>query len=133
MCDFENGFSLCTCVHLTKREKKIITNQYEWVLFSFIEKITPIEIGLYSLPKNVIGNGFTAEFVLSNLNAKNCFDFEYTPKEGDNLMIKLVKKKEMISYLSFIYKNEKWTENHYDAFSTLKKQIFKGKIKTNPL
>lgn len=133
MCDFDNGFILCTCVHLSRKEKKSILNEYEWMLFSFIEEITPIEMGRYIIPRNNIGNGLTVESVLLNLNTKNCFDFKYTPKEGDNLQIRLKKKREMISYLSFIYTNKEWIENHYDAFSTITEQVFKGKLKPNPL
>jgi hypothetical protein len=40
------------------------------------------------LPGNSIGNGLDAKWIALNLNSENCFDFDYTPQEGDNLFIR---------------------------------------------
>ncbi len=39
------------------------------------------------LPAEDLGMGLTEAYVLSQLNTKNCFDFDYTPIQGDELTI----------------------------------------------
>lgn len=130
MCDFEKGFILCTCADKEKpvvhnknsrRHKKNPTNEaqvYRWYLSEFIEIYESIMEGIYELPTDDIGNGLTAEWVLLHLNEGNCFDFDYTPKEGDNLVITKPTKTYQYVHLSFIFQNGSWLEKHYVPFYT---------------
>ena len=103
MCDFNQGFILCKCEPpladsskkklRTKHKKKLAEQaksfmEYEWILFKYIGPALEKEIGRYIFPVSETGEGLTADLVLNELNTRNCFDFEYNPLEGDNLVIK---------------------------------------------
>jgi hypothetical protein len=131
MCDFEKGFILCTCapeakpiVHNqnSRRHKKKQADQpqeYRWFLAEFVETYEALMEGIYQFPRSDIGQGLTAEWVLLHLNYEKCFDFDYTPQEGDNLVINQPNNPSF--YLSFIFQDGIWIEDHYSHFSTLLK------------
>ena len=148
MCDYSNGILFCSCDSekikfrkpkiIFKKKGKIlkkenpknsdIPEEYLWTLFKFYGDKEITEIGRYMIPSNDIGNGLNAEWIALNLNCEDCFDFDYTPEEGDNLKI----HQNIISspYLSFVFKNDEWTIDDHDPFSTVVEQIKQGKIKT---
>jgi hypothetical protein len=139
MCDFNKGFILCSC---KIKEKKIVHNKnsrqnkkmqgdapqiYRWILSEFKETQTEwLAIGRYKMPISDIGQGLTEEWVLLNLNERNCFDFNYIPKEGDDLVIR---SNISSSYLSFIFQNGQWESGLHDPFSTISKLKMDGEIK----
>jgi len=145
MCDFEKGFKLCTCapsgtqapraiIHhkKSKRRKRHIDpdtlpREYIWVIFKHRKTIEPDEIGHYQMPRSNIGQGLTADWVLLNLNVENCFDFDYEPSEGDNLVIR--EPAPLSPRLSFIFRNGAWVEDHYDAFSEIIELHLRGIVK----
>jgi hypothetical protein len=138
MCDFDKGFILCTCeekkpiIHNKKSrrykgQKDQLPTIYRWYLSSFTEYYDSIMEGIYKFPVADIGKGLTEEWVLLHLNAGNCFDFEYTPQEGDNLIIK--SPAEYYQYLSFIFKSGQWQADHYNAFNTILSLIKNGEVK----
>ncbi len=132
MCDFTKGFILCTCEEIppkiihhknSRKHKKNLSTEktYHWYLCKVEAKDDDFLMeGLCEMPSQQIGDGLEEEWVLLNLNCEKCFDFEYTPQEGDNLVIRYHKKPE---FLSFIFKNNIWVADAYDPFvyfSTLK-------------
>jgi hypothetical protein len=141
MCDFEKGFILCTC----EPEEGIIHNKksrrfkeklpdlrrlYHWYLSEYkgeMDNTYYLMEGIYELPVSDIGKGLTEEWVLLHLNFGNCFDFEYTPKEGDNLIIKSTNK--FYEYLSFIYTNGEWKAAHYNIFDAILQLKKDGEVK----
>lgn len=147
MCDFTKGIKLCSCENgtikfreqefykMVKNELVKIPNKknenipiiFIWRLFKFKSKNNSNEIGRYMLPSNDIGNGLDAEWIALNLNLENCFDFDYTPDEGDNLFIQT--NEEASAYISFIFTNNQWTIEHYDPFTWDIKHIKDGIIK----
>lgn len=149
MCNFSNGFKLCSCANETIKfreqefYKKVgdelvkITNKkngeipliHVWQLFRFKGENNTPETGRYMLPADNIGNGLDAEWIVLNLNDKNCFDFDYKPVEGDNLFIR--ENIKMGPYLSFIYTQEQWTIEHYSPFSYLTESFGEGKLTAN--
>jgi hypothetical protein len=140
MCDFEKGFILCTCVDKEKpvihnknsrRYKKNPNNEpqiYRWYLSEFIDTFDSMMEGIYQFPSDDIGKGLTAEWVLLHLNDGNCFDFDYTPKEGDNLVINQSTKTYTHIHLSFIFQNGIWVQKHYHPYSTMLKQKQAGVV-----
>jgi hypothetical protein len=145
MCNFENGFILCTCkdkekpiVHNQnsrryKREQATIPKVYQWHVFKFEEYRNddePIMEGLYELPVEDIGKGLTEEWVLLNLNVRNCFDVAYTPQEGDNLVIQ--DSQQPWVYLSFIFQNGGWGKGHYSSFDALQTLMIQGEVGSDP-
>jgi hypothetical protein len=148
MCNFENGIKLCTCssenikfrepnIFIRKKGKTIekensknlnIPLEYIWILFKYDGIKKDKEMGRYMFPADDLGKGLNSEWIALNLNCENCFDFEYIPKEGDNL--KIQKNTIMSSYLSFIYRNEEWVVDHHSPWRIKISKIKSGKIKT---
>lgn len=148
MCDFNNGIKLCTCdgdkikykkqdlykkvkgklVKIPNKKNDAIPLIYIWHLYKYSGKDeVNMMIGQYIFPNNDLGNGLNAEWILLNLNIENCFDFDYTPNEGDNLIIR--QNVEFSPYISFIFKNGEWVKDHYDPFSDITECILDGKLK----
>lgn len=148
MCDFTNGIKLCTCdsesikfrepqVFIKKKGKLIekknfkkpeILLEYIWTLFKFDGEKEVTEMGRYIFPTDDIGKGLNDEWVALNLNCEDCFDFEYIPKEGDNL--KIHKNITLGPYLSFVYWNCEWVIDHHSPWSTEISIMKEGKVKT---
>ncbi|WP_326982953.1 hypothetical protein VUJ46_22865 [Chryseobacterium sp. MYb264] len=147
MCDFTKGIKLCICngdkikyrqqdtykkvkgelIKIPNKKNDSIPLIYIWHLWKHIgvDKSNSM-IGQYIFPTEDIGNGLNAEWITLNLNCENCFDFEYTPTEGDNLYI--TQNVELSFYISFIFKNGEWTADHYSPFSDITELISTGKI-----
>lgn len=142
MCDFEKGFILCSCEPLktvNPPKKKSKRNQnapaqlpgYRWVLFRFTEYIEEVLMeGSFEPPVKDLGNGLNEEWVLLNLNLEKCFDFDYIPKEGDNLILR---SNDRYKYLSFTFEKSIWISNYYDPFSTVLEKFKEGKIMNRDL
>lgn len=124
MCLIEQGFKLCTC-----KEKKDNTEAAAiWRLSSYI--------GLHE-PFSVVGEElfyfFTddeeqnKDYVVHQLNSRNCFDFDFTPNEGDYLEI--TDAKNLARKYQFIFRNKKWTIDGYDHFTHQTKMYNWGKVK----
>ncbi|MFL9833093.1 hypothetical protein [Chryseobacterium terrae] len=147
MCDFTKGIRLCTCdgekikyrkpdnykkvrgqlVKIQNRKNDNIPLIYIWHLWRFKGINTECEmLGHYLFPNDDIGNGLNAEWIALNLNVENCFDFNYSPTEGDCLYI--TQNVEMSPYISFIFKNGEWIADHYDPFSDITELVSSGKI-----
>jgi hypothetical protein len=89
MCDFTQGFKLCTCATdaLPVTDAPIV---YIWQLNTSPKapEIDERVRGIYIGPLSDIGAGLSEEFVWTALNSGNCFDFDYQPVEGDNLIMR---------------------------------------------
>ena len=130
MCDFENGFKLCTCTAIdTPKDttENDAPTQYIWEL-RVLDK-TELCVGKCIFPDEDIGQGLDEEWVLLNLNLEDCFDFEYTPINGDNL--RFFEQGNHYRFLSFIYKNGAWEPGFYDELTELSALKKKGYIKAD--
>lgn len=135
MCDFNKGFILCKCndpkaiVHPKKSwRKKLKKNkkiEYIWTLYKFIGMSKEKEMGRYMSPVSDVGSGLTADFVLKELNSRNCFDFDYSPSQGDNLVIN---NADLVGRIEFIFRDGKWEEDHYSPFDHEYEKIDTGKL-----
>ncbi len=139
MCNFNEGFILCKCndakaiIHnkKTKRRKKKRDKQekkpieYVWRLYKYLGLSKEKELGRYRFPSDDVGNGLTSNYVLQELNNRNCFDFDYTPNEGDNLLISTT---ESYNRIEFIFRKGKWVEDHYSPFDDEYLEFDNGKI-----
>ena len=148
MCDYRNGIKFCSCDNekirfreprtFIKKKGKLVEKEnpknaeipleYIWTLFKFDGEKEITEIGRYMMPGNDLGNGLNSEWIALNLNCEDCFDFEYSPKEGDNL--KIHQNVTLSPYLSFIYRKNEWIIDHHSPWSTEISKIKEGKIKT---
>lgn len=146
MCNFGTGIKLCTCegdkiryrkqdlyrevkgelVKIPNKKNDKIPLMYIWRLFRYLGEEEELMLGRYLFPSDDIGNGLNAEWIALNLNVENCFDFDYTPCEGDNLFI--TQNVELAPYISFIFRNGEWTIEHYDPFTNRIEVIDEGKV-----
>lgn len=85
MCDFSDGFKLCTCstIEIQKLAKAKISywTLKRWQTENWIEA----EMGRCFHPKFSNKDLENAEFIGYYLNTKNCFDFDFLPQEKDTL------------------------------------------------
>ncbi|MGQ2984931.1 hypothetical protein [Flavobacterium sp.] len=135
MCDLEKGFILCKCEvpkpvitkkKVKKRDFVPVKKEYIWTLHKYLGESDGNEMGRYMMPVGILSNGLTHEFVESELNSHNCFDFDYAPAEGDNLIIS---DSVEFSRLEFIYRNGKWISEHYYPFGVITKRFGEGLLK----
>lgn len=132
MCDFSKGFKLCTCAALEakleqpprnikprKKRSKAASEEglYHWTLRRMAWKNDIVVIGRYILPSESLEHGLDAEWVMLNLNCENCFDFSYTPQEGDWLRISSADTSKQYQYLSFMVVNGVWIQGFHDGVS----------------
>lgn len=147
MSDFTNGFKLCSCssenikfrnqdlfkkikgelVKISNKKNDKIPIINIWHLSRFVGEQADTMMGSYQFPSKDIGNGLNVEWILLNLNIENCFDFDYTPDEGDSLTIST--NVILGPYISFIFKNNEWSIDHYSPFHDETTIICKGIIK----
>ncbi len=159
MCKNDLNIHFCTCK--SKKQEKIVHNKnsrrfkrqfdeneylrkkFTWVLSRYIKEHYNGIDGLIYPPDNKLTEDLTLDFFLQKLNSDvKLFDFEYIPKEGDNLVIrteyinKKVKNKNRDSlheYLSFIYKENKWISDFYNFFYDQTEDINEGILKLEKL
>lgn len=141
MCTSTNSIKFCTCNNKTfgKRSEKADSKcarknspdesreRYIWQLFRKRPSHEDVHtIGEYKLPDSAIGKGLRADGIVRELNARNCFDFDYQPAEGDNLQI--MENTSLPPYLSFLYQNGKWVADHYNPLEISLRKVSEGKI-----
>ncbi|MNJ91908.1 hypothetical protein D3C87_95630 [compost metagenome] len=148
MCDYTNGIRLCSCephqivfrhdeiYRLSRGEWVLVPDKkndnipliYIWQLFRAKSKEDSwMEIGRYMMPRDSLGKGLDAEWIALKLNVENCFDFEYDPVEGDNLLIR--QNVRMGPYISFIFRSGQWTVDHYSPFDYEKDHVQSGVVR----
>jgi hypothetical protein len=81
MCKQNERLTLCTCEDESEPDRPVL----KWKLY----KATGprYQMGRAVPPPDTLGQGFTADRVLKDLNSGNCFDFDYVPVDGDSLTI----------------------------------------------
>ena len=147
MCEVGRKFKLCSCsrdelietIHnKNSRRYKNLVNQTNpskivWTLHQYEGTHYSGMDGLLIAPADKLDDLFTAEYVKNELNNRNCFDFDYSPKEGDYLELKFQQTPKEArlddgKFLPFIFKNGQWTINSYNAFYEKTVEIKKGKV-----
>lgn len=133
MCDLVSEFILCTCQEKSGNEKNEKTyTDYKWTLQVKVHypKQNPTYGKAKCQSKN-LGEGLTEKFVLKQLNSKNCFDFDYHPSEGDDLLLESLHRKTTFyqDFLYFRYSNGKWVEDFFYPFDKRFESKIQGKLK----
>ncbi|MCP4437494.1 MAG: hypothetical protein GY810_00835 [Aureispira sp.] len=110
----------------SKRRKRHapIPVELTWTLYRYMGASTSTLDGMTEMPSFSLANQLSVEFVLTQLNLSNCFDFDYTPSEGDCLKIRHIGS----GFLSFIFKNRTWTIGSYDPFRDSTERVQAGKV-----
>lgn len=121
MCDLTKEFKLCSC-----DGDKLAANEIGWILYRRnVDKTVDIIRGkpfiyqLSSKEENI------KTLVGQQLNSKNCFDFEYKPKEDDFLKIRI--KKGKTQWYAFRFLGATWHEDKSISFDSWRQQLEKLK------
>jgi hypothetical protein len=115
MCDSSKGFKLCTCIGGSQQDDK--DNKYKWRLLRYEGPSMKVIMGKFHFPVSDLGNGLTSQVVVKGLNARNAFDFDYSPSDGDCVLIRLVPEESRPRYMAFIYRGGEWVEDFYDPLT----------------
>lgn len=104
MCDLTGPFKLCTC------NNDVDENTPHWILRqnADLENIETISIKGTLIPNFTIPFLDIEKLILERLNNQNVFDFEYYPKEKDQLEINLNDEE----FYLFTISNGIWTSNN---------------------
>lgn len=81
---------------------------FVWILRRVLETIETAFIGRMILPVDELGETLTADSIAYELNARNCFDFEYQPAESDSLDIRRVDGSYDTKYIAFTFGDGEW-------------------------
>lgn len=139
MCEITHKFTLCSCstnekediIHNknSRRYKKTLkqdnSNKMVWTLYKYDGEYDSGMEGILMEPSDKLDESFTANYVKTELNLRQCFDFEYAPQEGDYLVLT---KKRDYSYMPFMYKDGQWIIHSYNAFYEKITALKKGKV-----
>ncbi len=154
MCLSKVNIKFCTCsiqepaIHESKRWKRknfdlneYLQTHFVWQLDKYGGLKEEMAMGRVVMPLQKLNEVLTAQNVVQALNENAAFDFEYTPMEGDYLTIceayikKKIKNKQRPNlfgrYMTFIFKDQTWINDSYDAFIDELHFFNKGKIKLN--
>ena len=159
MCKEENHIVFCSCSEDTLQNKsaakidafkKALEDKagykqtcYTWVLQRISrkhsEKESAILIGSVVLPSKRLDANLSGELVVKQLNEKLTFDFEYVPKDGDQLSIYLSYKYVHIENQSrpplssrpmkFVFEEDEWYFGYINNFKYHQEELRKGEIK----
>lgn len=146
MCKQSNQFKLCSCSDIktkivhnknSRRYKNKLPEQKPKKIIWTLSKCEGSQYlgmdGMLIGPASKLTEKLTANYVKEELNTRNCFDFDYSPKEGDNLVLTpyLTKKeslKQEYEFLSFIFNNGQWILKSYNVFYDKVIEFKKGKL-----
>ncbi|WP_291134374.1 hypothetical protein [Flavobacterium sp. UBA7663] len=83
--------------------------------------------GILIPPNDSFEENLTAESLLTELNTRNCFDFDYFPNEEDNLVINEDNKNRR-GFISFVFRKGKWQIGDHSSFSFKLEEFNFGKV-----
>ena len=138
MCKDNQFLKLCTCAptvaapvehnknsRRAKRERAdaLPVEETTWHLQRFVRKIESSMEGLPMMPDYELSNELTSSYIVAQLNAHDCFDFDYVPSLGDNLTLR-----NKGDFMSFIYGAQGWQIGSYDPFRDRLQGFAQGKM-----
>ncbi|HLP14241.1 MAG TPA: hypothetical protein VK177_20080 [Flavobacteriales bacterium] len=104
MCESSHTLKFCTC---TTVDESDMTITYVWELRSLVNSGNPV-LGKFVNPSFELDDVVNEKKLVDALNRKNCFDFDYQPRENDQLQIRYNKNLHKPQFISFIFKGGKW-------------------------
>ena len=152
MCSRTNKLELCSCTDMSVKRiqqlyseeikllgRKEILKVIRWKLKKHVGQEWNGMDGLMIMPSENLTQELSEKRILNDLNQTNCFDFDYIPNNGDNLIFEIgwlfnrwgkrINKKIEYEYSSFIFKDEKWVADSYNGFYEKTEIIKEGIIK----
>ncbi|WBX77978.1 hypothetical protein PG911_06900 [Tenacibaculum ovolyticum] len=152
MCKRTSKLELCSCADMSVKRIKLLYSEeiklldrkdifkvVRWKLNKYISEEWSGMDGLMIMPSDNLTQELSQKYILKELNESNCFDFEYEPNNGDNLIFEIgwlfnkwgkrIKTKMEYEYSSFIFENDKWEINSYNPFYEKTEIIKEGIVK----
>lgn len=152
MCERSETLELCACSDMNtnkiqqlyaddikRLDKKELLKVIRWKLNRYLGKEWSGMDGLLIMPSQNLTQELKENFILKELNKHNCFDFNYEPTEGDNLIFEIgwvfnkrgkrIQGKLAYEYSSYIFKSEAWKVDFYNPFYEKTEIIKEGIVK----
>lgn len=137
MCQIDKEIKLCTCFPATmdkivhhkksRKSRNKAHSEFTWTLEKCLGPSLTTMDGMGYMPEKTLSEDLTNEIMLTHLNSKNCFDFDYQPTEGDNLQI-YTPENRIRKHLSFIFENGEWIADSYLPFMYRMEKVNYGKV-----
>lgn len=136
MCEIGKHIKLCTClpngdinavVHHKKSQNRKNRDKHTWTLSRYLGNSEYQMDGMITMPDDMLVGNLNSDFLLQELNSRNCFDFEYSPNEGDNLQV-YNPVKYASKFLSFILRDGFWVKDYYNGFKDKTEKINYGTL-----
>ena len=149
MCQPDKEIHLCSCASIAPipypgslEDGKVNQEDYTkthfiWKLNRYLGKKDSGMMGEMRMPLQRLSEEITTDKLIIELTRKDIFDFEYIPKEGDELIIreeyiyKTIKGKsrpELYDFISLIFRDGSWKDDFYNVFSERTRMFKKGVI-----
>lgn len=136
MCSTINHLQLCSCSGENVTQEKLYEEARGsngkiliWALHKYLGRKESRIMGKIIPAITQLNETITLEFVLEELNTRNCFDFEYTPQPNDKLTISTYIDNNY-NYMTVLFKKEKWVLGTHPAFTSRLELINYGKAIT---
>lgn len=122
MCNTSYKITFCSCT-----TNEFAATDFVWKLHHFLMHKPTMLMGKVFYPPALEDSLVNYPNVLKLLNeTPDLFDFEYTPKENDEITIR---REIPRGALNFIYQNGSWKIGSNNHFSAVTKEIAQGKLK----
>lgn len=138
MCKVSKHLVFCHCeaaeavIHHKKskrwQKKNPVPLTYRWTISRFVGHFQSMMEGLMSEPSEKLDKELSSDWLLAEINARNCFDFDYIPLEGDNLTIR---RSDSWHFFSYLFRNGQWQMGMYNCFSDKTEDVDEGVLKLN--
>lgn len=122
MCRIEEGFKLCTCGTEKELEQAEVTWELKRKNHSLNKKAKRGKCAVHRFDND---QEKEKQFILTELNERNCFDIEITFEEDDSL--KILIKGERFVYYTYRYVKGEWKEDKTASLAVWKTQLEKYK------
>ena len=147
MCQPDKEIHLCSCASIAPipypANKEIIEEEYTkthfiWKLNRYLGEKDAGVMGEMVMPLQRLSEQITTGKLIIELTRKDIFDFEYIPKEADELIIreeyiyKTIKgqlRPELYDFMSLVFREGSWKDDFYNVFSERTRMFKKGVIK----
>ena len=134
MCKPDSQIHLCSCASIASipyPNKEFNLEQYTkthfvWRLKRYLGNKDSGMMGEMVMPLQRLSEELTVDHLIIELTKNDIFDFDYAPKDGDELIVreeyiyKAIKGKprpELYNYMSLIYRDDSWEDDVYNLFA----------------
>lgn len=119
MCDLEAGFKLCSC-----DAEQLSFDELDWYLDRINAKLPIIHRkGRAAMPHYSEHEQVCLDKILTELNTRQCFDFEYNPLVNDRLCIKVAQK-----WYAYRFTGGEWKQDKSSSLASWRTQLERHEV-----